>query len=223
MLTGLFISLCTLTPVITSPTAEQLPELERSYIISQLMKKPLGRDSWSLPSTTAIQNSMHSRNKRSVCSMPPFAELKRQWIEYQVSEPLHPSYYILPQYKQYIEQQLDKSTSPNEFIQYGDHQCPKSISQLSTEQNIQDQSLCPWYNVMNYDPDRYPSYLIEARCKCKTCTGIDPGSGAGCQPVYYNIPVLRRSTSCLANGQYKYDKGWQRITVGCTCAMASSR
>jgi hypothetical protein len=168
-------------------------------------------------------NSTHFRRKRSVCSMPSFAELKRQWIEYQVSEPLHPSYYLMPQYKQYIEQQLDKSTSPNEFIQYGDHQCPKSISQLSMSQHIQDQSLCPWYNVMNYDPDRYPSYLIEARCKCKTCTGIDPGSGAGCQSVYYNIPVLRRSTNCLSNGQYKYNNGWQKITVGCTCSMASSR
>ena len=163
------------------------------------------------------------RSKRSVCTMTSFAELKRQWIEYQVSEPLHPSYYILPQYRQYIKQELDESTSPNEFIQYGERQCPKSISQLSTKQDVQDQSLCPWYNVMNYDPDRYPSALIEARCKCETCTGIDPGSGAGCQPVYYNVPVLRRSDSCQSNGQYKYTKGWQKIVIGCTCSMATTR
>ena len=177
----------------------------------------------SLTPSSGQTNSTHSRRKRSICSMPSYVELKRQWIEYQASELLHPSYYLLPQYKQYIKQQLDKSTSPNEFIQYGDRQCPKSISQLSSNDNIQDQSLCPWYNVMNYDPDRYPSYLIEARCKCTTCTGIDPSSGAACQPVYYNVPVLRRSYSCLPNGQYKYDKGWQKITVGCTCGMASTR
>jgi len=166
---------------------------------------------------------MHIRRKRSVCFMPTYSELKRQWIEYQVLQPLHPSYYMLPQYRQYIKQQLDKSTSQNEVIQYGDHQCPNSISQLSAKQNVQDRSLCPWYNVMNYDPDRYPSILIEARCKCTTCTGVDPGSGAGCQPVYYNVPVLRRSDKCLPNGQYQYNKGWQKITVGCTCSMASSR
>ncbi|KAK2144146.1 hypothetical protein LSH36_781g00000, partial [Paralvinella palmiformis] len=198
------------------------PALDQTHFKSRLNSERFDQDISPPSKKQAEDSSIHLRHKRAVCSMPSFFDLKRQWIEYQVSEPLHSSYYMLPQYKQYIKQQLDKSTSPNEFIQYGDHQCPKSITELSSKQHVQDQSLCPWYNVMNYDPDRYPSNLIEARCKCTTCTGVDPGSGAGCQPIYYNLPVLRRSNNCLPNGQYIYNKGWQKITVGCTCSMASS-
>jgi len=170
-----------------------------------------------------LSNSTHVRSRRSVCSRPSLYELRSQWMEYQLSEARHPSYFMLPQYQDYIQHELDKSSSPNQFVQYGDIQCPKSVSELANKANVQDQSLCPWYNVVNYDPDRYPVELVEARCKCSTCIGVDSASGAGCQPLYYNVPVLRRSNTCLTNGRYKYDKGWQKILVGCTCAMSHTK
>ncbi|KAK2144147.1 hypothetical protein LSH36_781g00001 [Paralvinella palmiformis] len=159
----LFIVNCLLTVIITPTNGKPSPALDQTHFKSRLNSERFDQDISPPSKKQAEDSSIHLRHKRAVCSMPSFFDLKRQWIEYQVSEPLHSSYYMLPQYKQYIKQQLDKSTSPNEFIQYGDHQCPKSITELSSKQHVQDQSLCPWYNVMNYDPDRYPSNLIEAR------------------------------------------------------------
>ena len=61
--------------------------------------------------------------------------------------------------------------------------------------------------------------LAEARCRC--VYGIDIGLNSACKEVYYNVQVLRRTNNCV-NGRYEFEPGWQRISVGCTMAMASS-
>ena len=156
------------------------------------------------------------------CSQPNPDDLKKQLAAHHVGQKLHPSYYLLPQLHPVIQSKLSRSGSAKEFTLYGSQECPRSLHDIGAEKSVQGRSLCPWYNVLSHDPNRYPVDLVEARCKCTSCVGVDSKSGAGCEPVYYNVPVLWRANTCLKDGSYKYDKGWEKIAVGCTCAMASS-
>lgn len=155
------------------------------------------------------------------CSAPSLSALKKQLATHHVGQKLHPSYYMLPQLHPFIREKLARSESTKEFPLYGRQECPRSLHDISGEKNVQDRSLCPWYNVLSHNPDRYPVDIVEARCKCTNCIGVGAQSGAGCEPVYYNVPVLWRTNTCLEDGSYKYENGWQKIAVGCTCAMTS--
>ena len=140
------------------------------------------------------------------------------------SQPLHLSYYMLPQLQTYLTSSKPaRSGSGDEYPLYGRQECPGSLYDVGREKDVQDRSLCPWYNVLSHDPDRYPVDMVEARCKCTSCLGVGGGTGAGCEPVHYNVPVLWRSDTCLEDGTYKYENGWQKVAVGCTCAMAATR
>ena len=86
----------------------------------------------------------------------------------------------------------------------------------SDDAPVQERALCPWFNVINNDRKRYPNELTEARCKCDGCIGGDGLSQ--CEPVYYNVHVLLRTEQCDQEGYYKWQSGWQKISVGCTCA-----
>ena len=64
--------------------------------------------------------------------------------------------------------------------------------------------------------DAYPDVVTEARCRCTGCIGVDGLSQ--CEPVYYNIHVLRQTGQCDDDGFHKWESGWVTISVGCTCA-----
>ena len=76
---------------------------------------------------------------------------------------------------------------------------------------VQSRSLCPWYQVINHDVERYPVDMMEAVTSCDSgCGGQLSGR---CQAVYYNMRVLRRS------GQCEWTPGWQRLTTEYTCVL----
>ena len=80
-------------------------------------------------------------------------------------------------------------------------------------------STCPHHYVMNYDENRRPKKLIEAKCNCDQNTPCLNGTETfRCMPVKYNITVLRKN-GC-SGGIHTYTTAIESITVGCTCAYS---
>ena len=79
-------------------------------------------------------------------------------------------------------------------------------------------SSCPHHYVLNYDENRRPNTLIEAKCNCDENTPCLNGTETSrCVPVKYYITVLRKN-GCRVDGKYSYTTAIEPITVGCTCA-----
>ena len=72
-------------------------------------------------------------------------------------------------------------------------------------------SSCPHHYVLNYDENRRPKELVEAKCNCVNST-----VSSRCVPVKYYITVLRKN-GCSGN-TFTYTEAVEPITVGCTCA-----
>lgn len=89
-------------------------------------------------------------------------------------------------------------------------------SGISSDVNVA--ANCPWHYVINHDQNRRPTTIAEAKCNCRrhrSC--IDGMVNSHCEPVKYNIRVLRKY-GC-ENGKFLYKPTFERITVGCTCVI----
>ncbi len=76
----------------------------------------------------------------------------------------------------------------------------KSINHLRTYD-------CQWNYTSEYNPQRYPAYILHA--KCLTPTNYD------CWPIYYPVPVLKTSgCNQLAGGEWHLE--FESVAVGCT-------
>ena len=147
------------------------------------------------------------------CKMRTSREVHRKWLDlYNIGES-HESTYIAPPFVGIIHH-LRSNTGAGDSLLFGDHGCPTKLA--SDDAPLQQRSICPWYNALSEDQRRYPKVLTEARCKCDRCLGVDGLSQ--CEPVYYNVHVLLRTEQCDREGYYKWQSGWQKISVGCTCA-----
>ncbi|XP_041484085.1 interleukin 17-like protein [Lytechinus variegatus] len=96
--------------------------------------------------------------------------------------------------------------------------CPMGTKETEVTRDVSTESTCPFTYVTCYDPDRIPARLTVAQCGGSSC--IDPYKNEedpelSCQPVYYNIKVLRRK-SCK-NGMFHYEEQDERIPVACAC------
>lgn len=81
-------------------------------------------------------------------------------------------------------------------------------------------STCSWRYVLNRDVNRRPESLIEAKCNCtphRRC--ISGAVNSRCEPVKFNMPVLRKYACDVTTGTYLYKQTMERITVGCTCVI----
>ena len=117
-----------------------------------------------------------------------------------------------------IRQRLSRRRRSTDVYFYGSNKCHEEY-QLAASGPLQGRSLCPWYNVMNFDKYRYPKVIAEARCSCRNCR--NPFSASLCEKIYAKIKVLRRDESnvlCDANGNYVYGESWLTISIGCACA-----
>ena len=74
---------------------------------------------------------------------------------------------------------------------------------------LPERSVCPWEVDEDYNPDRYPSRLYFARCRCSRCLG-----NFECKPVHYRIPVLEKK--CV-DGIRQFFSVYVRVPVGCIC------
>ena len=94
-----------------------------------------------------------------------------------------------------------------------------------------DVSLCPWYIELNYNKLRYPSILMNAKCKCPNCIGIKKhGSKPDerkCESITIKEKVLRRDltekgTPKCEDGKASYVETWEDVPIACSCVIRST-
>ncbi len=169
-------------------------------------------------------NVLLRRSGRSTPCTDPDAEVLREtWVEHYNSlsrARLHPSHFMIPGFQDWIAVDLaeggmrsDISTS---FVAGNRDAVCNRRPAITANTPLQDRALCPWHHVMTTDSSRYPERLVEAECTCTGCRGGVSRSQATCEKIYYNVPVMRRTSNC-SNGKYVWKQGWQRIASGCTC------
>ena len=129
-------------------------------------------------------------------------------------------------------------TSYNTYM-YGQRRCPKRLTKKKLlKKNLMYKSTCPWYVELTVNHDRYPTYMATAKCSCKNCfngngTKYSDKSERRCREVKRRVIVLRQtfipdprnSTQWVpqcTNGVKDYEKGYEDISIGCTCAVQSS-
>lgn len=79
---------------------------------------------------------------------------------------------------------------------------------------INNIALCPFSYYRNYDVNRVPRTLLEARCTCE-----EPGlAGTLCQEVVYHVRVVRRS-GCGADGYFTYRAVYEPVSVACVAVV----
>ncbi len=70
---------------------------------------------------------------------------------------------------------------------------------------------CPWTYRCDYNPRRFPAYILHAKC------GSSPSPRYNCESVFYPIPVLSSDTGC---NHLSEDASWKLayevVAVGCT-------
>ena len=80
-------------------------------------------------------------------------------------------------------------------------------------------STCPHHYVINYDPNRQPKRILEAKCNCnENMRCLNGRRGSRCVPVKYYINVIRKSGCERPGNVFTYSHVVEAITVGCTCA-----
>ena len=85
-------------------------------------------------------------------------------------------------------------------------------------------SMCPHHYVINYDTNRRPKRILEAKCNCnleKRC--LNGNKHSRCVPVKYYTNVLRKSGCDSKRQKFTYKHVIEAITVGCTCAYQPNK
>ncbi|XP_072170036.1 interleukin 17-like protein [Diadema setosum] len=121
-------------------------------------------------------------------------------------------------FKNVFAVQSFNSPSPDLFAD----QTPMGNCPLDGKKKVIDvltDSSCPFTYVTCYDPDRIPSQITVTQCQCTAC--LDPHTSKpdlnlSCQPVYYNMPVLKKK-GCDNNGLFQYELEIEKVPVSCAC------
>ena len=194
------------------------------FICCQVSLFCSGLQAKSLRESPIFRSHEHHRSRETrgiTCDKELKDEVHGQWATHFAGQYFHPSYRMVPSLRQEIDAELNRSSNPDSHYLYGGQECP-NVTAIQGGESIDERSLCPWYSVINHDVARYPYDIVEAECRCQTCVGFSHVSGTGCEKIYYNIPVLRRTGNCDDNGRYEYAPSWHRLAAGCVCAMTRS-
>ena len=122
------------------------------------------------------------------------------------------------------------NSSVKQSLIYGTRKCPKSISKR--KHDVMDTSSCPWYIVLTYDEMRYPSTLINAKCKCRNCIGVEKNVSKSrernCEPITIKQKVLRREltergTLICKDGVASYLETWEDVPIACLCVSRRTK
>ena len=115
------------------------------------------------------------------------------------------------------------STSATKTATMGNLHCPvgKSVDRSAP---LRLRSVCPWDLSDDHDSNRFPKTIQKAVCMCANC--IDPSSNElnenqSCTPVYYPMPVLRR-TGCK-DGVATFEPRYEQVPVACDCKFPKKR
>lgn len=140
--------------------------------------------------------------------------LHAEWSALHYNATIHESFYMTPVYRSAIKDMLKYT---GETFYYSGKQFLDCSADASSDAALEHRSLCPWFWNLNYDGDRYPDKLAEARCSCEDC---DAGRKQ-CERINYNIIVLRKNEEKCTDDYYEYEMGYQPVSVGCTCALST--
>jgi hypothetical protein len=85
-------------------------------------------------------------------------------------------------------------------------------------------STCPSRLGVNTNKNRWPHYIQEVICTCRTCNVIVnepplPEEIYRCMPIMTDVVVLDKIQECDSNGYYKWVGNVTRINAGCTCGV----
>ncbi|XP_014352141.1 interleukin-17F [Latimeria chalumnae] len=84
------------------------------------------------------------------------------------------------------------------------------------QKDISNRSLSPWDFKVDHDPERYPSDIVEAKCRHNWCLTSDGEKDLSLYsiPIRQEILVLRRFQRGCKHS-FRLEK--KMITVACTC------
>jgi hypothetical protein len=119
---------------------------------------------------------------------------------------------------------LDATTRQSQI--HGKRSCKENIK-VTSDSDIEVQSTCPWYTVMDFNAQRVPQTIAKAKCSCNHCYTTDRTGKTRdrCTSVNSFIPVVK--WSCQSNGPSPIPKYFQyfidieTVPVGCTCKRPS--
>ena len=88
-------------------------------------------------------------------------------------------------------------------------------------------STCPWVYNITFREDRFPHYLNNVICTCKSCIGSSSNSSfvplllptkqVKCEPILKQVPVLVRG-ECEKDGFYQWKQTYEYVNTACICA-----
>ena len=94
--------------------------------------------------------------------------------------------------------------------------CAQILHELDAEASaISNTAVCPWDYICDYKADRFPNYLLKARCKTSMCSGnCGPKDSRHnmCQSHGIHVTVLQMRGKC---GEWVW--GQELIPIACTC------
>ena len=154
----------------------------------------------------------------SNCKRRHNSELLRHLREHDGHNAIHVSFYSSPNGSIHIRGRTQHSGIQIDGSISGNRGKRGSCDSVSTGP-VHERSLCPWHYVINYDADRYPQSLTEARRDtrhCAKCTFVSLNE-AECQAVRYKVPVIYKTDRCDTEGYYEYDFVYHKLIVGYAC------
>lgn len=93
--------------------------------------------------------------------------------------------------------------------------CPATVFTDKSDSTAK-RSTCPWYYVIDHDPNRFPTTMLKAQTPCQVCIGST--GQHQCVGITHSVTVLMKSDILDSNGNSTWIADEKTITVGFTCA-----
>jgi hypothetical protein len=159
--------------------------------------------------------------KKGSCKSLPLDKLNAQLLEhYRTTTLLFYASSDLSTYESDLAFELSEIEDPNLI----DHSQCRLSERNTTLTVISQRSTCPWVYLIKYREDKFPHFLREAKCTCRTCNLVGSSHlssmNYGCLPILKRVPVLTRNANkCDKDGYYTWSPSVEIVNMGCTCSF----
>ena len=163
------------------------------------------------------------------CVHPPDANHQKLRLKNEIFRNYvlgHWTYNVIDEYRKVVRLNfprnlIDVTTRQSKI--HGKRSCKRN-RKLTPDSDIEEQSTCPWYVVMDVDAQREPQAIAKAKCSCKRCFTLDRTGNTRdkCTHVNSFIPVIKWRCLNDVSGQssetyFQYFIDIETVPVGCTC------
>lgn len=104
--------------------------------------------------------------------------------------------------------------SPYRLHYLGETECRKETGEMTSDRDY-DRGVCPWYYDMTYDPNRKPSIMLDAKCRCPGDSRLN--NTCFCERMQMAVPVLKRE-----NRKKRWQATVEQVGVSCMCKIPIS-